>query len=173
MAEKHQYMQALNYTSNSDFLYSNLAYCDKDVEVYNEKLYSKYLVEHLREKYTTNQHTFIVESTIYRGISYKVGMHLCYTKNEFGEFLLLKIKYIFINENMQDLIFVGNKITVCYDSELGLYIEQSIEQNLGNQYENNLLISVSSENLNLIEPILKTRKNNENLYYFPSCPLNF
>ncbi|CAG9763786.1 unnamed protein product [Ceutorhynchus assimilis] len=51
MAEKHQYMQALNYGSNTDLLYSNSAYCDKDVEVYNEKDYPQYLVEHLREKY--------------------------------------------------------------------------------------------------------------------------
>lgn len=103
--------------------------------------------------------TFTSQSVIYRGVHYKTNMHLCVKKDDFDNYELLKIKYIFIDSNYTKLGFMGNIKKISYICMTGIY--ERISNYTANEHY------VEYKNLLTYEPVL----NKLNYFLFKHVPL--
>lgn len=98
-------------------------------------------------------------------------MFICIRSDEYGNFVLCKIKHLFIDDNFQKLFFFGNIFTVSYNALSGLYENyfefDSVKQNLNNNF-----ILIDYEIIICIEPVLMHNfvQSNEDAFYFKSEP---
>lgn len=156
LTEKHQLLQALHLSQQSAF--SDNVIADK-VVTFHENNYAREEFELIRRECDYYATTFVSKQVEFRAIIYRQNMYICYGKNDYGSFLLLKIKYILINKNYSTISFVGTSIPIDFNPNIGLYeISYPVNNSLP-------LVYVKHENLLSHEP-LYTFKTNTNIFYF-------
>lgn len=69
----------------------------------------------------TNTYKLISYSVTFLGIKYEKDMSICIGINEYGNYEICKIECIIINVSYTDVIFVGRKQEIIFNSFLGLY----------------------------------------------------
>lgn len=162
LAERHQFLQALHLNQKNCF--SDNIIADK-TKVYYEAEYPTLINDLIKVKCNFELPFFISKCIIYRGIHYKESMYICYDTSDTGDYLLLQIKYILINNEYSDCLFIGNNCEISYDVTVGLYYELS-------QNYNRELICINKSHLLCSEPLFVTKNGNDKLFYFKSEPYN-
>lgn len=79
------------------------------------------LVRNIFNNNSVDNYKFISNTVNFRGIDYKKDMTVCVGENEYGNFVVCKIECIVINSSYTDVIFVGQKQKIIYNTFLGIY----------------------------------------------------
>lgn len=124
------------------------------------------LKEMLTRKHNVSEKLLISKHICFRGIIYQTGSFVCFKKDsELGLYYLCQIKFILVNENLENCFFVGFKEQIYYNQENGLYFTAQKEES------HTVNIILSFEELICVETLLSL--NNDESYYFKSAPLEY
>lgn len=158
LSDKHQMLQALQSSQPSAFedkVYAeNISILD---DTYSQDVYT------LAQQKINNELLFICTCASYRGIKYTKKSFLCYGRDIFGDFLILKVRYIIIDKNYTKIFFIGSSLKIVYNEFTGLYnkLENFKEETIGCFYEELLQH----------EPLYTTTINQDNVFYFKADAL--
>lgn len=152
LTKKHQLLQCLN-ESQEGVLFNEKAI------VTDEKIYTNLL---------SKDGSIIYESKEinYRGITYSVGMYVCADKNQYNIYSVCKIDLILLDKNFENIKFKGQKKYIAYDPLSGLFTI-----NIGP--DSNSIFFVEYNNLLNVEPLIHSKINNQDFFYFKSSATEF
>lgn len=161
LTHKHQLLQALHSTQKT--LYTKFVLSD-DADVFSKKNYPADISNVINKKFKGAE-CFISPKATFRGITYSRHELVSHKKNDFGDFVLCRIVHILINKAFDNLTFFGKRITVRYNSDLGLYF------NMNTSSEDDVYEIVDFEQLINYETVLEQRGcDGQSYYYFKSAP---
>lgn len=159
LATKHQYLQALAFSSKD--LYDSKAKSD-NYRPFLINEFSNILLNVLTKSHQIGIFRFITEDVTFRGIMYEKDMYVGYSKSNITlSYELCKIVYILLSNNLQDIYFVGKNVQMAYNCNIGLY--EQIQDSNSNDHPYNICISY--DNLMCYEPLLHFHTNNVVLYF--------
>jgi len=158
LATKHQLLNALNLTQNSIFS-DNIIINDIGIE-YIANNYCPLINEIINSNIFLNKKICVTKDVTFHGINYRTGMIVCFKKDEFGNYCLLRLSHIIVSNN--EIFFIGKSFNIVYDNDLGLYVRDDINET-GN-------IFVTFNDIICHETILEFHGQSMFYYYFKSSP---
>lgn len=161
LANKHQLLQTLEVFQGES--YASSVIC-KEVNVCLLSDYPESITSILKNEMSfSDKPVFISSSLTFRGIAYSKGKHICTRKTEYGLYEICKIDSIFINNEFDDIAFVGYTFPVFYNAQSGLLEKASEENDLAK-------VCIVYKNIINIEPLFHSLVQNRHVYYFKSAP---
>lgn len=165
LSHKHQLYDAINQTNEN--LYSDSIISD-DAEPFTAENYSISIINDLENCTNINAILLKADNLIYRNIKYARDTIICCKRDEWGLYHLCKIKFFFIYSDLENFIIYGDRITVIYDSDSGLYRKETLNFTFNDN------ICLNFNNVLNVEPVMHSNFTIENIneivYYFPSEP---
>lgn len=76
---------------------------------------------------------YLTSKVTYHGIVYNKGMTICTGKNEYGNFIVINIEFILIEQNYSDIYFIGKSQEIIYCCELGVYEFANYKESVSDQ----------------------------------------
>lgn len=160
LSRKHQLLQNLCYSQ--DFLFHDHVYANQS-QAFIESDFSDDYVQ-LITSCDFEGTKFFSSEVEYRGITYKNSMFVCVGKNSEQNYILCKIQNIIINNQFSSICFVGSKVEIYYDEDLGLF---SVSKN-----SNVINICCPYDNVLCYEPVICCVIKEQYYFYFKSAPLD-
>lgn len=156
LAEKHELLQ-----SSLNNQYSSNVHVQDGVEYNSEQheIQDRTAISDFCKTNQLNVH-FICKSVLFNGITYTTDMFICVRKNIYGNFILCKIKYILVNDDLSDISFLGNTDEITLIPELGFY---EIAQYIGEENRSQSLAVFAYSSLLSPDPLPQA--------YIQSCPV--
>ena len=100
---------------------------------------------------------------------YKTDMCICVGKNNYGYFIICKIKYILINGSYSNIYFVGTTIEIKYNSDFGIHEPFEVK---GQECKTDKIFLYPYSSLRTPHSILETSLHFIPIYIFKYAPVD-
>lgn len=161
LSKKHQLLQNLCYSQDSLF---NVNVYAKQSQTFIETDFSDDYVRLVNSSCNFEGTKFLSTEVEYRGTTYKNGLLVCVGKTSEQNFILCKIQTLVIDNKFSSICFVGFKVEIYYDEDMGLFLPF---ENM-----NDIYTCYSYESLLSHEPLICCVIDELCYFYFKSAPLD-